>query len=524
MRVACYLWPLALLPIGVVAQVPNPSGDRVAALMNTAEQAENADHFQDALKSYREAQRLAQDAGSPPQRTAEIALKLAHLIETWAAVDTAAEKLLPEAKKEYEEAVRLGNQSQRVGAQNNLGVLLLRMREPSEAQRVFAAIDSVPGSLDSRYLFEYNYGQALEATGNLAAALHHYAAAVEQRPSFQAAIDAEGRLLLHPETNDAEQAIQFLRTLDTTGQIQRLGRYSHSCLERWHDKPKAQDFLATLLRYFVAVALEPSDFEKHEWPLLTSLAERSPGLLSPAQEVRIAYLSPSLPVAFSVQAFPSWTGAGQNRSVFSSLLKSIGDYYVRVDARNALSRYAAAWAMDRQNPEYALDVATLLRDHRELDSGGMLFNQMVETLFSEKGEGYRKGDWRSVLRLHTILGTIFEREGKWGPRDNPRSAYWHWSRAIAAEKQLRAQNAKMPPSPGIHQHYAVTLDHLKQSTAAFGEFLVAAEGFIELGDSKSARAAWSGASDLQTTGGVELGREGDLRRIDATIKGMPNAA
>jgi tetratricopeptide (TPR) repeat protein len=516
-------WCVLLLAIGSrgIAQAPKPSPDRLPAILTAARNFEAAGNYEPAVTSYLEALQLAAGVGSR-ERQAEISLKVAHVLQLQAASQNNAEGLLRDATKSLQEAIRLGNPSQRFEASNNLGVLLLQMHDPSAAQQVLAAADAASIPAESRHVYFYNCGQASEANSDWAGALSFYGKSLRAKPSFEPAVAAEGRLLLRPETNFAGPALEFLQILSDSRQTVRLGRYSRLFLDRWANDKAAHGILRARLSYYIAVEMEPPGFNA-EWGALSRAIERSPDLRQSGNELRNAFLSESLPVDASMRSFQSWT-RGDDVAVFSRLLKCIGDYYLRTgSARNALGRYAGAWFMDKQNPEYALDVATVLREHRELDSDRQLFKQMVNDLFSIKGESYRKGDWLSILRLHIILGTIFEKDGKWGPPDDPESAYWHWSHAATAEVEILNQNPKTPPSPGVHEHLAIAIQHIGLSKAlrtGFDEFLKAATGFVAVGDSKSAREAWLAAKNIAATAHLSADAESQLHRINSLISAM----
>jgi len=259
--------------------------------------------------------------------------------------------------------------------------------------------------------------------------------------------------------------------------------------------------------------MDPTEFEEREWQLLKSVADRSVYLRHAVEDIRDAFGSGTLPITFQLDTFRSWREGTEDASVFAHLLKNIGDYYLRKESPDkALARYAAAWSMDSR-PEFALYVASVLRKYRSLDPERRLVNELSDRLFTTKGAANRAGDWASILRLHVILGTIYEQDRMWGPPDNPRSAYWQWSRASLAEQQVHDKDPNETPIPGIHQHLAMASQRLEKPEKAFDEYLTAAEGFMQISDPGSATVAWDRAEVLRSRTRVSAEQEARRQRV-----------
>ena len=80
----------------------------------------------------------------------------------------------------------------------------------------------------------------------------------------------------------------------------------------------------------------------------------------------------------------------------------------------------------------------------------MPLNQFIRTLFMTKGEAYKSEDWLNILRLHTILGTIYTRQKKWGTYADPEGALFLFEHAMQAEQRYRSQHPEFPRSPGLY--------------------------------------------------------------------------
>jgi hypothetical protein len=123
----------------------------------------------------------------------------------------------------------------------------------------------------------------------------------------------------------------------------------------------------------------------------------------------------------------------------------------RVVDADALSRYALAWSVNRGDVSAALYAADVLMEHgSDEDPHGLLLNRFIEKLFTSKGEAYKSEDWLNILRLHTVLGTIYSRQKQWGTAGDPRSARFQFEHALQAEQRYRSQHPEFPRSPGLY--------------------------------------------------------------------------
>jgi tetratricopeptide (TPR) repeat protein len=179
-------------------------------------------------------------------------------------------------------------------------------------------------------------------------------------------------------------------------------------------------------------------------------------------------------------------------------LKTIGDSYDRAEQpRQALALYSGAWSLDPTNTEAALYVALTLRDHAEgLDPGGRLLSRMTESVFEEKGAAYQKQDWLNILRQHVLLATIFEKEGKWGPRTNSHSAIFQWTNALRADDQIRQRDPNFPLSPGIYLHLGECHQRVGDPGLAWSAFAKASYAFLKASKPDEAASALERARSL----------------------------
>ncbi len=182
--------------------------------------------------------------------------------------------------------------------------------------------------------------------------------------------------------------------------------------------------------------------------------------------------------------------------------------------QDALSRYSAAWALSLDS-DAALYAASVLHDQRQLiDSNQGLFDQLLNGIIEVKGMDYGKLDWPNILRMHALLGTIFEQEKHWGSENELRSAIFQWRHAINAENQIRQTNPQYPRSPELYKKLANAYRE-KGDPQAMDFYLSAAEAFAQAENTKQARSALEAAASLDGSKSPSVHER--IKQIDVVI-------
>jgi tetratricopeptide (TPR) repeat protein len=484
-----------------------------SAAQELARKAKSRGDYKSAVESLGEVRKSAL-ASDDKKSAAQAAIDSAQSVERWASADPSQQNRLADAVESYQNAIQLGDIDQQAYARNGLGVVLLRQGKTVESLAAFRAIDMDKVAPPTRFAYVYNYGRALEKNDDLQTAYVQYRRALQLQPRFEPAIESAFRVLRQSSPPNVKEAVGLSRQLIERGSGAFTAGQIHTLLKVWSTAPDAIELLTVLLQYYVSASVDPEQFEKFESGDLRSVAAATPAMNRPIDEIHTAYFgdfSPSFRHGPARDMFRSWAYPREHAALFSALLKKVGAYYDQREApQKALPRFAAAWMLNPSDSEAAVYAAAIVRDHaKTLDPNGQLFNELLQTLFMQKGEAYFENDWPNILRFHVVLGTIFEREKIWGSSQDPRSAIFQWESALKAETRIRQVEKNFSPSPGIHNSLALAYEKTSRAADAWDQYVLAAQGFVESGNPDPAASALERAESLS----VALGEQ-QLRKVE----------
>jgi tetratricopeptide (TPR) repeat protein len=482
--------------------------NQTAAPISSAALPEQSTDFDGKVKTMRLDRARAKQTGAQTKE-AEAALNEARTLELWTSVDRSQTAHIPEVVDAYQAAIIAGTPQQRSLAANNLAVFLLKQGDPAKALEAFRKVDLNTIGAPNLYLYQYNYGRTLEFNSDLNGAYAHYRDSVTLRPDFVPATEGVSRVMSGLKPPPLVDTAGLADTLVRAGRADTARNLLMRSLQLWGNEPTASRLLGELVRSYEALHVDPQRFLNEDGPFLQKI--EGPQLKTGISEMNRAF-SGAFPSAFGYSAptFPYWSQSSY-REIFGQLLKVVGDAYAgeKEDYVRALACYSNAWVISRL-PEPALYSAALIRDHRELDPSGQLLNQLIDSLFQEKGNAYARQDWPNILRLHTVLGTIFESQQRWGSPSDPRSAVFQWQHAVQAERMVRQTDSKVPPLPLLHLHLANCLVRTGMAPAARPEYLAAAELFLQASDQQQASSA---IANLRSLGDVSNMSPGEQQRL-----------
>jgi tetratricopeptide (TPR) repeat protein len=560
----------------LIAQTASASGEsaQVEGALKKGTELRSRGEFFEAINEFEVAEENASRTGNRVVQ-AEAMLQAAQTHQALFSKDTKQGDHIEKAIAKYQSAIEFGNPAQRVQAQNNLATLYLskaaslpnqndKKNAYANAIRYLRSVDTTRIPPAEKFIYDYNLGRAYDLSGQRSLAYPCYISALTANPNFtRAAEKAFENLRNSKGSPNIHESLSLADLLLKSDHSDMAAQEAILCLNDWGNDPKAVRLLTVLVRHYTMTSLNPTRFVKGragspiptfvseiasfnptrfvkgEWPTLEGLANRHSRLKPAIGEIRKAFdgdFPPAIqrPRAGSDPPFPAWleleeqTAPGEKR--FPELLNGIGDYYYESigkdgkcrDPRRALARYSAAWSLDPSNSRSALFTAAVLRDSPQLDPEHKFYDQLVHGVFHEKGPyttSKTEADWSNLLRMHYLLGSIFERKQVWGSEDTPRSAIYQWGHAIRAEDELRKLDRKYPPTPGLHQHLATAYKLTGHPEKAFEQFLSAAEEFVGVGDLASAKEA------LAAVGGLDTQRshvqQGRLDRLAARITSSP---
>jgi len=518
-----------LLILASLASVAAQSPNSWKTWVDSGQQAMDRGEWGKAAESYEKAAQMA----STVEERAEAKLNLA---QAWARSrdklgqseqmyrqvieDTSSQSLKPDLQK------------LRLRAQNNLANLLFVQGKTAAAADQLAAIEPEMKRAEnarSRPAYLYNFGCALEAAGQKDRAFALFEESATLDPTMRPSIESAFRTAYgsSSETRGIPQMASLLKKLTENRDLQTADRYLRASLTQshWIGHPQYDRLLVALVQLLTAASTGPQDYvsrwQKDLGPLASKL---SGGTASRLADISAAYEKP-LPILFEPHelgpVFRDWQNTREQQQAFSQFLKMIGDFYSRSGSPEmALQRYSTAWRMYPENMEAALYMTnTLLAFQEKLDPQGQLVQKLVEGLFHGKGQAYLSGgDWANILRFHTLLGTIFEKQKSWGSSSDPRSAVFQWEHALRAHDQLvRSNPSSASVVPGLNEKLALAYEATGQKPRAWEQHVKAAEGYVRLGQMEAASSSVRQADRIQVSPS-QLEQQRRMQELRKTIQ------
>lgn len=412
--------------------------------------------------------------------------------------------LLDEASTYLRYAFENGAQREQVVARNNYAAIALQQGRIVEGLATLregytVARDLPDDAARARYLF--NFAKAVERHGPAESALTLYQEAYQADPRYVRAaedgIDAAARAM------DPPAAAGLLGDLIQNGQLV-VAQAKFRTLIQQRDlaaEPNFTEVVEVIYELFPAAQVTPELFAKQWQGILEENRSRlSPGARARLDLVLRAYADGFPTVFISPEArsrYTPWVGdptdsnaAAQVLARPSQFLTGVGDIYANGGKfDHALALYATAWALDTSNLTAGLYAANLLLEYSDrLDPRSRYMDEFIVNLFEGKGKAYLGDDLPNILRFHTILGTIFSEQERWGDSNTVRSAIFQWEHALrASERLLRAGRTEEGAAPGLFVKLAGAYGAVGRQSDAFDSYLRAASEALAFGNDELAR-------------------------------------
>lgn len=453
-------------------------------ILQEAKKAEAAGDLKKAVEKYRIVTEKKKLEGKT-YVSSEVALEYAKTLELSASPI--------EAKNAYNYVVENGTPAQKNLAMNNLANLLLKQGKADEALQYFGKLNLDFVADRERFVYEYNHGRALEVHGDSQAAFQKYVSSLSKQPGFSQAFQGARRILLASEAPKIDESINLAALSPAREQQNEVREYLYAALSKWGSDPKSEKLLVPLVKSYTISNLTRDAFEKGEKGTLEELDSQYPELSFRISSIKGAYVD-----HLSPGRVPSFLGrrrVSHEEMIFSEFVKMIAREYENKGVMDqALARYFQAWEVNPDDAETVLQAAFILQNHaQQVDSNGRILERLVDSLFGFKGDAYSRGDLEDIVRLHTILGTIFEAQKRWTDPRPARSALFQWNNALQRENDLRGRNSSIPPSPGIHFHLANCFANTGGRDQASDHYLTAAELFLQQGKTIDAKSSLDSA-------------------------------
>jgi hyperosmotically inducible protein len=473
----------------LLAAAPMLDAQTFDALMNKAGEADLRGKTTLAARYYREA---AEKATAAPDRITAL-LKFVDAVrggEMNAKLDEAAATEIGNA---YQRALSESSGAESFKVHNDYGVFLLDRQNAPEAVKVFEAgrdeLDAVGPRVAARYL--QNYGLAQVRTQHVDEALTTFWTALDKDPSLSLTADAAVSILRgFPADRGSMLAVERLQRLLDANSLDAAERLLISVMDSdaWHDQPQAMALLPELFVTFAIRNDTPYSTIVKEWlPRLDHLRfELQNEPRNKVEQLLLVFEGKDLPMSFDGDVerhFSLWTEPEQRRNL-SRLLRQTGDAMVDREPKRAAERYIAAWKLDRNNVDALTSLANLLAEWDD-EKVPMLLGQLVDNAWDAKLGAIASGDDAAELRLHMVLGAIFDRQGKFEPSTDPRTSSFQYAAALAAYERLRLK-PDAPVYPGVYSNAALSFKRLGKTAEAWHAYVSAADANLHTGDVESA--------------------------------------
>jgi hypothetical protein len=322
----------------------------------------------------------------------------------------------------YRLAQRLDSARYFVATQYNVGQILSAAGRhgsaATELARGAVANDSLRGALLLADAREY------ELSGDMENAVSMLRLAARERA---AATEAQGRLVaIFARTGNVRELLSLADTLRSDAAP--MQSMNEALLELMRQPQWAQwreRCLLLLARNYAAMDLGPLYFGETQRAELDRVRDAARGteLSQGITALEEAYQPRDSSIRFTMASAASWwQGTLDRRRIWSSTMRSLGDWYNRAGNQlTAMSFYEASIGPEFDFNAPWIDLAALpplatiytMLSATEQDAKVRRIAQFEQGLFEAKGKALAANDVRRIRMLRLTLGSLFARQGKW---------------------------------------------------------------------------------------------------------------
>jgi tetratricopeptide (TPR) repeat protein len=412
----------------------------------------------------------------------------------------------------FQHAIDNGTKDQIVRASNGQANAFLAQGQHKKAIEVLEKCNATVGDAWSmangqRYVLQYNLARAYDLDGDAAKALSGYRQAIQSNPSFTMASDRAVALVRKESAKlDIRKDVYPLgQRLITQGNSKQARDIGLEVLRGSPRSSKEADHGMALIVHSYAKTTNLAEALKNDEKMLIGVKESGYG---DAVDELYKAGSSVLPVVVqrprtrTVPGF-GWFSSRERDEVVSA---AFATFVIRAaqpfaamregvmdNPRQALARYLLAYSIGNSSDGAERAAWVLSKSFKQLDDHAQIYDQLVRTFLDEKGLLYQiryktKPDWENILRMHFLLGTLFESKGEWGDETKRDSAIYQWQHAVAAEAKVREfGDGKEYSAPGLHEHLGNAYLETKQPDKALTSYLTAGETYLKRGEKDKAR-------------------------------------
>ena len=418
---------------------------------------EQAGDFQKAIQHFHK----AKDQAKTEADRAEIALESGQTRFRQARRMNSTD-VLKEAEKNFKQVTEMGAAPRQTSqAWNNLVSVYLALDKPQQAKQALeaCAVNSVPES--KRFVYYYNSARVQAALDNPHGAITEYHKSFLANPRFLKAAQQAWKIVdAHAKEDPRVSWAGYSFGLDLIQQgYPTLARNMAGQSAKNSPALKHSEAMMCLVIRSLAVSKfdEKTIRKEFDQPEFRNLFP--PDALEELNRAFWGELSLDKVLSPEYRAsrdFRWWLSSERNRRLrhdFSLLLRNIGDFYAGIglharqerveksQAEKGLIRYFLAWDIDEGNFQAAQNAAWVLATYYSRTEKGTeaidRMSQLTKRLFNAKFRlyalpGKKPEDWERILRMHLLLGTIYEARKQWGSEERPQSAIYQWTRSFGS--------------------------------------------------------------------------------------------
>jgi len=322
--------------------------------------------------------------------------------------------------------------------------------------------------------------------------LNNYAVAAEKAGDVEAARNAFGQLAAAQPDNVAAQtnAIRLLddpkRIADLLAKLTKFGEVSAAqslaldLLRKPFDERAKRSFLSVVAGTLASQQFDPSQFDALPVASRIAALREDPNIRDGVTELLLLCHGNADPAQYR------WWRAGQRDERFAALINGIGANRVASNDKKQAESYFKL-AIDYSNgadPEAFVELADLYYSQQRIADLDALMHEYEAPMFAAKGAVIAARDYATEYRFHVALGTMYAYLGRWGSEQEPASAIFQLTqaqRAASDHNRTITWGTKIPIDPKTIELLATGYTQTHMTDRAVALRIDSADAFLDDG-------------------------------------------